>query len=393
VKILHVVPTFYPAHIYGGPIQSVYMLCCYLGRSGCDVRVLTTNANGPEAVLDVPTDRDVPVDGVSVRYCPRVFTENASIDLLRRLPSAIAWADVVHLTAVYSFPTFPALALANVIGRPVVWSPRGSLQRWRGSTNLRAKSVWERMCTLVASRSVTLHVTSAEEAEESASRIRGCSTAIIPNGVEIPPAVTHEPGRGEFRMVYLGRLHQKKGLENLFDACSALLQQAPGLNWTLNVAGAGEPEYTESLRQHIHRLRVQDRITLAGEVVGAQKTQFFAAADLLVMPSHTENFGMVVVEALAHGVPALASTGSPWQRLETVGCGFWVPNDAATLTRTILRACESPLRDMGQTGREWMLRDFSWNGRAAEILELYRKVTGRPLHCGGTAVSSASQSF
>jgi hypothetical protein len=144
----------------------VYTLCRYLVRTGCQVRVLTTNANGPDAVLNVPTDRDVLLDGVSVRYCPRFGAENTSIDLLRRLPSAIAWADVVHLTAVYSFPTIPVLALARMARKPVVWSPRGSLQRWQGSTNLRAKMVWERLCTLFAPQYLTLHVTSAEEAEE-----------------------------------------------------------------------------------------------------------------------------------------------------------------------------------------------------------------------------------
>lgn len=379
MRVLHVIPSFYPAHLYGGPIQSVYTLCRYLVQTGCEVRVLTTNTNGPDAVLDVPTDRDVILSGVKVRYCARFGAEHASLDLLRHLPSAIAAADIVHLTAVYSFPTIPVLTLANLLGKPVVWSPRGSLQRWEGSTKTHVKTVWERLCTLVSPRSLTLHVTSEEEAEESAAKIHGAATAIIPNGVEIPPSVMQEPGNGELRLVYLGRLHQKKGLENLIDACSKLLQQAPGLRWTLKIAGTGEPAYVESLQRRIEASGVHRQVRMIGEVVGEAKTRFFAAADLLLMPSHTENFGMVVVEALAHGVPAVASTGSPWKRLETTGCGFWVANDPETLTRTILGASRAPLQTMGNAGREWMLREFSWTRRAAETAELYTRLTRKPI--------------
>ena len=105
MKILHVSPSFYPAHVYGGPTQSVYHLCRYLGLSGADVRVLTTDADGIDKVLDVEKDREVKVtEGVRVRYCRRTSRHSVSLTMLRLLPSYIRWADVVHLTAVYSFP-------------------------------------------------------------------------------------------------------------------------------------------------------------------------------------------------------------------------------------------------------------------------------------------------
>src|SRR6266850_5171981 len=171
MKILEVVPSFYPAHIYGGPIQSLYHLCHSLADQGCDVKVLTTNANGPAANLDVDTRDEVELAGrFRVRYCRRLLFGSVSWPLLMRLPSYAKWADVIHLTSVYSFPTLPALLLARLLGKPVIWSPRGSLQRWEGSSRVTLKGIWEGLCRLLAPREMVLHVTSEEEATQSAEK-------------------------------------------------------------------------------------------------------------------------------------------------------------------------------------------------------------------------------
>src|SRR5580658_2488717 len=98
MKVLHVVPSFYPAHIYGGPTRSSYELCRNLAQLDCEVRVLTTDANGLEHVLEVEKDRDVVfAEGFSVRYCRRHWRHSVSPTFLRLLQPYIAWADVVHL--------------------------------------------------------------------------------------------------------------------------------------------------------------------------------------------------------------------------------------------------------------------------------------------------------
>ncbi|MGH7887676.1 MAG: glycosyltransferase, partial [Candidatus Binatia bacterium] len=134
MKILHVVPSFYPAHVYGGPIESVYALCRHIVRQGCEVRVLTTDANGLDRVLDVETDRETTLaENLRIRYCRRLARHSVSMELLGRLGESVCWADVVHLTAVYSFPTMPTLLACKLFGKPLIWSPRGALQRWHGS--------------------------------------------------------------------------------------------------------------------------------------------------------------------------------------------------------------------------------------------------------------------
>ena len=375
MKVLHVVPSFYPAFNYGGPITSVYELCAGLVRQGCEVQVLTTDANGLSAVLDVV--KHVPVKlapGLSVRYCPRIFRHSVSPQLLRRLVPSMRWADVVHLTAVYNFPTLPALAACRWLGKPLVWSPRGGLQRWDNSRRPGLKAGWERICRRLAPDRMALHVTSAQEAAESATKFPRAHAVVIPNGVQLPPLLDHCNGSGSLRLLCLGRLDPKKGIENLLAACQRLQIERP---WRLTVAGSGDAAYSAGLEESARQLGVHAHVSFAGEVRGQRKSDLFAESDLAVFPSHTENFAMVVAEALAHGVPVIASKGTPWSGVETHGCGLWVENDPATLAAAIERMSHMPLRQMGARGRRWMEGEFAWETVTREMLQLYGKLLSK----------------
>src|SRR5262249_24938899 len=147
LKVLHVTPSFHPAYVYGGTTRSVYDLCRSLLEAGCEVKVLTTDANGSEAVLEVETEHETVLEGeLVVRYCHRIMDVSVSRVLLRLLRGYVRWADVVHLTAVYSFPSIPTLLSCTLLGKPVVWSPRGMFQRWEGSTRTTLKSIWNLVC-------------------------------------------------------------------------------------------------------------------------------------------------------------------------------------------------------------------------------------------------------
>ncbi len=374
MKTVHVVPSFYPAYIYGGPIESTYQLCLNLARDGYHVRVLTTDANGPNEALNVEKDREVKInDKFSVRYCKRLVPHTVSATFLRLLPSYINWADVVHLTAVYSFPTIPTLLACKILGKPVVWSPRGALQRWEGSTRVQIKSVWESVCRIILPKKLVLHVTSEDEAGESLERFPGINAAIIPNGVGVPEKVTHVSGDGILRMLYLGRLHPIKGVENLLGACN-FLRSGPRIGWSLTIAGVGDPHYTETIRSLIKEMGLSQQVKMVGEAIGEVKKSLFENADITVVPSNKENFGIVITEALAHGVPVIASKGTPWKRLEEIGCGLWVDNDPRSLVEAIEQMSRMPLRDMGQRGREWIKREFVWPIVTEKMVQLYQSL-------------------
>jgi len=388
MNVLHLAPSFHPAAVYGGPIRAGYDLTRALARAGCQVRVLTTNANGRD-VLRVAREDVVLEDGVVVRYCGRQLRAAVSLPLLGRLRPYVQWADVVHLMAAYSFPTIPALLTARLLGRPVVWSPRGALQRWHGSRRLRVKAAWEGVCRLVAPRRLLLHATSDEEAASCAARFPGVRCAVVPNGVDIPEAIEPLPGDGTLRLLFLGRLDPIKGLENLVAACR-LLEGPAAPPWSLTVAGSGSPAYRERLVALVRELSLTRRVSFVGEVDQAAKARALAAADVLVLPSHRESFGIVVAEALAHGVPVIAGRGTPWSRLEAEGCGLWVDNSAAALAAAIQSIRDMPRPEMGGRGRAWMQREFGWDGIARATIAHYRALVGSAWAEAPVVRSSAS---
>lgn len=374
MKVVHVFPWFYPAKVYGGPIASGLQLCRHLVRQGLTVRVLTTDANGHHSVLDVVKDRDVFLDeSLYVRYCPRLVRHSVSPMLLRLLPSYIRWADVVHLTAVYSFPTIPTLVGCRLLGKPLLWSPRGALQRWKGSRRVLAKTIWEYVCRTVIPRRLALHVTSEEEARESAARLPAAQICVVPHGVEIPEEARRISGRGGLRLLYLGRLDPIKGLENLFEAC-AIARRESRLRLRLTVGGDGKEGYVISLRRRLDNLGIAELVSLQGWADDGQKRKLFEETDVLVMPSNTENFGMVVAEALAHRVPVIVSRGTPWRRVEETGCGLWVSNDPHSLADAIVRMSRMPLGEMGERGRRWMMQEFAWPTVANRMVNAYRSL-------------------
>jgi len=374
MKVLHVSPSFYPSKAYGGTIRSGYGLCRGLARLGCDVRVLTTDTDGLGHGLGVANDRDVPVDGFRVRYCHKWLRHSVSPTLLEVLPSYVQWADVVHLTAVYSFPTFPTLLFCRLFSKPVVWSPRGALQRWGGSSRVVHKWVWESVCQRLAPRNnLVLHVTSQSEAEQSLKRFPELRAVVIRNGVEVPQNLRRSPSNGTLRLLYLGRLHPIKGIETLFEACGIVKKLS--LDWHLSIAGTGSASYVDFLKSKVQKLGLSQQVEFVGEVFEEKKEELFALSDVVVVPSHIENFGIVVAESLAHAVPVIASKGTPWIGLETNRCGLWVDNDPERLATAIYRIRTLPLQEMGQRGREWMEKAFSWDSVSGEMLAVYREVS------------------
>jgi glycosyltransferase involved in cell wall biosynthesis len=370
LKILHVSPYFMPARAYGGRAESLYRLCLNLARLGCEVRVLATNGDGPGKVLEVQTGKSVAVAaGLEVTYLGRLARHAVAPGLLMRLPFEMHRADVVHLTGVYSFPTIPTLLACKLFRKPLVWSPRGDLLRWHGSRGRIAKRVWELACRISAPRATMLHLASDEERCASLRRLPKFAKTVIPNAVRLPANVKHVAAAGTLRLGYLGRLHAKKGLDNLLDACRIL--KTRGVALSLVIAGSGRARYTRRLICRIAKLELNNVVRMAGHVHGAAKREFFASLDLLVMPSHGESFASAVAEALAHSVPVVASRGTPWSRLVEHRCGLWIDNTPESLADAIGQMRAMPLEQMGQRGREWMAAEFSWDAAAREVCNTY----------------------
>nr|AFK79152.1 glycosyltransferase group 1 [uncultured bacterium F39-01] len=375
MRVLYLVPSFYPAFYHGGPVISGYHLCNALSENGVELRVLTTDTAGPDRNLPITDFPTMMPARYPVYYCRRLFSVSVAPGILWRMVNMIRWADVVHLVAVYSFPTIPALLVCKLLNKPVVWSPRGSLQRWNRSSRVGLKSIWNCVCRLVAPRRLIIHSTSSEEEVASSEQFRLVEIVTVPNGVDVPSHQASRSSNEKLRLLYLGRLDPIKAIDNLIAAC-AKLNNGLRSRWSLTIAGTGETSYREKLSRKVADLSLTRQIKLVGEVKEAGREQLFDEADLLILPSHQESFGMAAAEAMARGLPVIVSTNTPWKQVDQVQCGMCVANDSDSLAEAIGKMHQQPLQEMGLKGREWMKREFSWKKRAVEMLEVYEKVQG-----------------
>jgi glycosyltransferase involved in cell wall biosynthesis len=377
MRILHVVPTYLPATRYGGPIRSVHGLCKALAARGHDVHVFTTNVDGP-GVSHVPTGVPVALDGVQVTYFPtglgrRLYRSPAMDAALER---EVATFDVVHLHSVFLWPTTAAARAARRHGVPYVLAPRGMLVgdliRRKSAV---VKSAWIRLFereNLAGAAGV--HVTSDIEADEIRQlglRVRRFD--VITNGIDPP-----EPGDavvaaeiGAPIVLSLGRINWKKGLDRLIGA----MVHVSGAQ--LVIAGNDEENYTLHLRALSERLGVGDRVTFVGEVHGAEKWAWFRKADLFALASHSENFGIAVLEAMACGRPVLVT---PEVGLANViaeeSAGLVAEGSPAAFGEAMAQLLSDPnaRAAMGKAGRRLAETSYSWGAIASRTEEVYEAI-------------------
>ncbi|QQR89119.1 MAG: glycosyltransferase [Myxococcales bacterium] len=375
-QILHIIPSFYPSEYYGGPAESAYHLCTALAKQGYKIHVLTTNADGPERIVsasDASADRGL--DAISVHYCKRIGRGDFSIEQLIRLPAAILHADLVHVHAVFTPVVLVALFFSRCFGKPVVWTPRGALMAWGRKKKRILKQLWIAVVfALVQAKRSVVHATSDDEGSMLLQEHKGVQVSVVPNGVDLPSLRMRWDSRSKKRIAFLGRLDPIKGLENLLEACHLLLESSSAKTWQLDIYGGGPEAYQLKLASQLGQLGLSNAVTLRGPVARSEKSAVFSEMDLFVLPSVSENVGLVVVEALAHGVPVIASKGSPWKILEEKRCGWWTDNTPASLANAIAAALNEDLPEWGDRGRTLVEQDFSWDSVATKLAEIYQRL-------------------
>ncbi len=373
LRVLYVLPWFYPAVRYGGPIESVLRTCQELGRH-VDLEVVTTDMDGPGR-LDVPVAREMSVEGVSVRYFGRLSTNEYGLSpaLWSFLHREISRFDLVHTQPAFSFAPTAGATAARAAGVPYIVSPRGSCQPWaRGQKRWKRVPYWHLIEHRNLSRAAALHATSEEEVTALRGLFPKTQIMLVPNGVQIPESLpTVEPARR--RVLFLGRLHPVKALDRLIDALSLVTRDFPDVEAVL--AGPDDVGEWERLQALLSKLTPRPDVRHLGAVHGEEKAKLLASATMLVLPSHTENFGQVVVEALSHGTPVVASRHTPWKVLEERGAGRWVDNSPESLAEAIKSLLADPdrARKMGEAGMA-LAQDFAWPSVGDAMASAYEKV-------------------
>jgi len=385
--VLHVSASYLPATRYGGTIVSVHGLCHALARRGHDVHVYTTSVDGGKN-SPVPHGVPVDVDGVKVWY----FESSAG----RRLYYAPALAStlraqihdfaVVHTHAIYLWPLWTAARHAHRAGVPYVVSPRGMLEK----ELIEQKSVLWKAALIgfferrTLEHAAAIHVTSRREADEA--RAFGFDLppmCEIPNGVDPEPtaatgvsaAVATIVAGGPYAL-YLGRINWKKGLDRLLRA----LAYAPQVRIVL--AGNDEEGYRQILEPLASAHGVAGRVLFAGQVSGSDKAALLHHADFLVLPSYSENFGNVVLEAMLAGRAVVVTPEVGVASIvRDANAGVVVEGDPALLGAAMARLAADPaLRaSLAANGRELAATRFTWDVVAGRMETLYSRIaSGHP---------------
>lgn len=354
----------------GGPSYSVPRLCAAL------------SADTEVSLLSLTARAEAASDGTHEGYRDRRFRPGLSAPILRRLrlSSALqaalageaATAHVIHLHGLWLASGIYAAAAAGRANKPLVISPRGMLSPVALSFSKAQKRLaWRLWQGRALRQAACLHATS--EAEFRDIRALGLTNpvAVIPNGIDLPPEARR--GAGPVRTVLsLGRVHPKKGLPQLLHAWAKV--EAPFPDWRLRIAGPAEGGHDIELKALARELGLA-RASIEGPIYGQDKLAAYRDADLFILPSLDENFGITVAEALAAGTPVISTRGAPWADLVNEGCGWWVEQGEGPISfalATAMARLPEQLWSMGAKGRRWMEREFTWGTVGAEMVSVYR---------------------
>ncbi len=265
---------------------------------------------------------------------------------------------------------------------PRVVSPHGMLEPWSlEQRGWKKKAAW----WLYQKQDLQTAEVVIATAEQEAQNIRALGVdgpiAVVPNGVDRPdslPSVDNDTSDGgeQRRLLFLSRIHKKKGLLNLVEAWERLRPDG----WEVIIAGPDENGHEAEVRERILQCGVEGDFVFTGPVKGTEKWKMYQSADLFVLPTHSENFGIVVAEALSCGVPVITTRGAPWSDLVDHDCGWWIEIGVDPLAEALTQATRMSAADraaMGRRGRELVNRKYTWPQVAAALQSVYAWVLGK----------------
>ena len=372
MRVIHVAPGIDISIEAQGPAYSVIRLCESLIEAGEELTL---------AALNWPPIPSIPA-------FMKAFPLGIGPGRLGRSPEMCRWlmgktaagkVDVIHNHGMWQMNAiYPGRATRGRKTKLVV-SPRGTFSKWAMDYGSRSKVIfWSLLQRPALVHAACFHATAESEYEDIRRLGFKQPVAVIPNGIDVQEFV--ERGCRETRnLLFLGRIHPVKGVDILLNAWASVMDRFP--NWRLSIAGPDAASgkhsgYNERMKALAANLQLK-RVEFLGPLYGDAKLSAYREADLFVLPTHSENFGMTVAEALAAGTPAIVTKGAPWQGLNTYRSGWWIDIGIDSLVPCLHEAmAQSPdeLARYGINGREWMIREFSWQTIGKRMDQTYHWV-------------------
>lgn len=386
MKILQVLSTLHPP--YGGPVFVCKGLCRYLALAGHDVTIFTTNLHYPRGWLDLPLNQRVELDGYSVYYFnyklhKYLWSPGLASALARHMPEF----DIVHIHGLYRFPQTITAYYARKHGRPYLIRPYGSLDPflYHKENNKLIKRIYERLIEFPnLNNAAAIHYTTEREKRVAQWLNLKAPGFIVPNGVNVD---RFKPGvfKGRFRekhhmqgkriILHYGRVNYKKGLDMLVDAFGILAKERDDVH--LVIAGPDNESYSVQLKEWLKERGCLDRTLFTGMLNDDEALEVLEDADVFVLPSYDENFGVSVIEAMAMELPVVVSEHvGICHEITDAKAGLVTRRDTLEIVSAITRLIydENDRREMGKRGRILSIEKFHWENVVQRLLREYEHI-------------------
>lgn len=381
-KIIHVIENLDLA--YGGPARSVPNLANVMTNYGLDVELMSL------AWREFEDNDVISKNNLSWKrhklFGPKKLA--LSLGLFRALNQQCATGNVIiHLHNLWNGVSLVCYILAKKYQIPLVISPRGSLYPWSLSQGKCRKFIaWGLFQKKALNTATLIHVT--DKSELDAVKRLGISSPVllVPNGVEqINKIAVHQWVRDRSlrdddlpkKYLFLSRIHKKKGVDVLLIAWAQSIACKKG--GLLNIAGEfSDEKYKKKILGMLGDLGIQESVKFLGMLRGDRKEQEFLNADIFILPSYSENFGIAIAEALVRGMPVITTTGTPWRKIEETNSGWWIDLDVGNLTKAIDESStlsRQQLMEMGIRANE-LGSFYGWNEQTFKLIEGYTSYCG-----------------
>lgn len=396
MRILQIIPSI--SLVYGGPSQMVLGLAPALAKKGIEVTIITTNSNGDrgQKPLDVPLNYPIPQDGYEIIYfrCSPFRRYKFSLDLCKWLNRHASTYNLAHIHALFS----PVSSLSATICRqqrlPYILRPLGTLD----PADLRKKKQLKRLYAAILERpnlvgAAAIHFTSIQEAKISTKFGISTKNLVIPLGVTKGDEKENITGKssacqqlgiphGVPLILFMSRIDPKKGLDLLIPALEKLL--VTGLKFHFVLAGSNpqDPNYEAKIKLQIQNSTLRSHTTMTGFVTGELKAALLQMADIFVLPSYYENFGIAVAEAMVTGTPVVISDQVHiCQQVRDSESGWVGTTDVTNLVELLTQALQNPqeLQRRGLRAKEYALKHYSWDAIAHQVITAYQNIIKYPI--------------